>query len=120
MKEIVRKFRNRDQRVAKSHDDAASFVEEILTHLIDNSIDEIDKNFICKILTVSVCRVCGKSDFNVQGQVVLLIRISQDCIPNISVQSLLWDYATKRNIFNTFSCEFPINQLQLETRTYSF
>ena len=118
MKVIVRKFRNRDQRVAKSHDDAASFVEEILTHLIDNSIDEIDKNFICKTLTVSVCRACGKSDFNVQGQVVLLIPISQDCIPNISVQSLLWDYATKRNIFNTFSCECPTNQLQLETRTY--
>ena len=49
MRAIISYFRNRDQKEQSHQDDGASLVEEILLHLIDNSIDDIEGYFQTKI-----------------------------------------------------------------------
>ena len=107
MRAIVSYFHNRDQSRNCRQDDVTSFVEEILLHFIDHSVEDFERNFQTKILSFSNCRTWGKTGSSAREHVVLPLNLFENSIPNLSVQSLILKSTVTDDRFHDFDCDCP-------------
>ena len=114
MKSVVSSFRKDQNR----QDDAGSFVEEILLHLINNSVEDLDERFTAKISTIHRCSTCKKEQFGMRQSAMIDIPIWNVNIPDVSLQSLLYDTCMNGDIFNSFACKCAKEHRTWEGKTY--
>ena len=113
MKSVVSSFRKDQNR----QDDAGCFVDEILLHLINNSVEDLDKRFTAKISTIHRCSTC-KEQFGMRQSTMIDILIWNVYIPDVSLQSLLYDTCMNGDIFNSFACKCAKEHRTWEGKTY--
>ena len=105
MKYVVRQFRKRFSMKKKEQDDAGSFIQELLQHLVENSLDDIGPVFSTKIASTSYCGDCHASGFGVRESVIVELPVWRETFSELSIQSLLYNYCINGDLFNSFNCK---------------
>ena len=117
-KNIVKNFVKRDQTIMPKQEDACELIEYILEDLCTNSIDDTSQCFSPAIVTILSCLTCQASMAKVHSdQVILRLHIEDLLIKEMSIQSLLWNWATNVEAFHLKCTCDSENQREVTARS---
>ena len=118
MKNIVKNFVKRDQTIFQKQEDASELIEHISEDLCTNSIDDTSQCFSPVIVTILSCLTCQASLAKLHSdQVILRLHIENLLIKDMSIQSLIWNWATNLETFHLKCRCTSENQRQVTARS---